>query len=147
MVTPTGDALLDTSPRVAPHAMDFDYWDNKRGPGPRLMGASTLTGEDVRNTKDEKLGDIKEIMIDVPTGRVAYAVLSVGGVLGLGDKLFAIPWSALELDTENKCFRMEAEKELFKNAPGFDKDAWPTMADETWARSVHVYYGAIPYWE
>lgn len=147
MVTPTGDALLDTSPRETPRAMDFDYWDTKQGPGPRLMGASTLTGEDVRNFKDEKLGDIKEIMIDVPTGRVAYAVLSVGGLLGLGDKLFAIPWSALELDTENKCFRIEAEKELFKNAPGFDKDAWPTMADETWARGVHVYYGAVPYWE
>jgi len=147
MVTPTSDALLDPALRASPRAPDFDYWNDKQGPGPRLMGASTLQGEDVRNLKDEKLGDIKEIMIDVPTGRVAYAVLSVGGMFGLGNKLFAIPWSALELDTGNKCFRMAAEKEVFKNAPGFDKDAWPTMADETWARTVHVYYGAIPYWE
>lgn len=147
MVTLTDDAVLEMTPRVNLRATDFDYWNDKQGPGPRLMGASTLSGDDVRNGSDEKLGEIKEIMIDVPTGRVAYAVMSVGGLFGLGDKLFAIPWSALELDPGNHCFRMDAEPELFKNAPGFDKDSWPSMADETWARSVHTYYGAIPYWE
>ena len=147
MVTPTSDAILETTPSSKFRPTEFDYWNDKQGPGPRLMGARTLTGEEVRNDKDEKLGEIKEIMLDVPTGRVAYAVMSVGGLFGLGDKLFAIPWSAFELDTEDKCFRVDADKELFKNAPGFDKDAWPTMADETWARSIHVYYGAIPYWE
>ena len=84
--------------------------------------------------------------IDVPTGRVAYAVMSVGGLFGIGDKLFAIPWQALTLDTENKCFRMNISSEQLKNAPGFDKDHWPTMADQTWAQQIHDYYGAEPYW-
>jgi len=74
-------------------------------------------------------------------------VLSFGGFLGIADKLFAVPWKALKLDTENKRFILNVDKERLEAAPGFDKDAWPTMADETWARTVHVYYGAIPYWE
>jgi sporulation protein YlmC with PRC-barrel domain len=74
------------------------------GPGPYVMEADTLEGNDVVNAQGEKLGDIKSIMIDVPSGRVAYAVLSSGGFLGIGDKLFAIPWRALTLDADNKCF-------------------------------------------
>ena len=85
-------------------------------------------------------------MIDVPTGRVAYGVLSVGGFLNLGDKLFAIPWSALLLDTANHCFRLDVFKERLEKAEGFDKDAWPTMADRRWAENNHVYYDADPYW-
>src|SRR5665647_2261044 len=67
----------------------------RQGPGPELMGANTLIGNDVYNQKDENLGDIKEIMLDVRSGRVRYAVLSFGGFLGMGEKLFAIPWSQL----------------------------------------------------
>lgn len=117
------------------------------GPGPEVMAASTLTGNDVMNLQGENLGDIKAIMLDVPSGRVAYAVLSFGGFLGAGDKLFAVPWSALRLDTDNKCFLLEVDKERLKNAPGFDKDHWPSMADRQWASDVHRYYGAQPYWE
>ncbi len=123
------------------------YWDDKRGPGPRIMAAGTLEGDDVRNDADEKLGDLTHIMIDVPTGRVAYGVLSVGGFLGLGDRLFAIPWSALRLDTENHGFRLNLSKEQLKDAPGFDKDAWPSMADQRWATDIHKYYNARPYWD
>ena len=122
-----------------------DYWSNE-GPGPQVMAADTLQGDEVRNDAGENLGEITDIMIDVPTGRVAYAVMSVGGVLGMGSKLFAIPWSALRLDTENKCFRMNVAKERFDEAPGFDKDHWPTMADQRWAEDVHSFYGARPYW-
>jgi sporulation protein YlmC with PRC-barrel domain len=124
-----------------------DYWsDRKDGPGPQVMAADTLQGDSVRNDAGEDLGEITDIMIDVPTGRVAYAVMSVGGVLGIGDKLFAIPWSALRLDTENKCFRMNVAKERFEQAPGFDKDHWPTMADQRWAEDIHSFYNARPYW-
>src|SRR5664279_5519617 len=65
------------------------------GPGPRLMGAGTLIGNDVYNHKDEDVGDIKEIMLDTQSGKVIYAVLSFGGFLGMGEKLFAVPWNAL----------------------------------------------------
>ena len=123
----------------------FGIYRNHTGPGPRLMGANTLNGNDVYNRQDEDLGDVKEIMLDVPSGRVAYAVLSFGGFLGMGDKLFAVPWTALKLDTVNKRFVLDVSKERLKEAPGFDKDAWPDMADPTWVKGVHAYYGVTPY--
>ena len=116
-----------------------------QGPGPRLMGADTLNGNDVYNQKDEDLGDIKEIMLDMNSGRVSYAVLSFGGFLGMGDKLFAVPWSALKLDTVNKRFVLNVDKERLESAPGFDKDKWPNMSDQTWAQGIHAYYGTKPY--
>ena len=117
------------------------------GPGPQVMASSTLEGNDVVNRQGDKLGDIEEIMLDVPSGQIAYAVLAAGGFLGMGEKFFAIPWQALTLDTDNKCFILDIDKERMERAPGFDKDHWPSMADTTWARDIHSYYGATPYWE
>ena len=111
------------------------------GPGPRLMGADTLIGDDVFNRSGENLGDIKEIMIDMQSGQVAYAVLSFGGVLGIGEKLFAVPWQALQLDTVNKCFTLDVAKDQLKNAPGFDQDDWPDMADVQWQEQISQFYG------
>src|SRR5665213_4459357 len=91
------------------------------GPGPEVMGASTLAGDAVVDRNGDSLGEIKEIMVDVPTGRVAYAVLSFGGFLGLADKLFAVPWSALTLDTDNKQFILDVDKDRLNDAPGFDQ--------------------------
>jgi sporulation protein YlmC with PRC-barrel domain len=116
--------------------------EKSTGPGPALMGADTLVGDDVYNHQDEKLGDIKEIMLDINSGRVAYAVLSFGGVLTVGEKLFAVPWDALKLDTVNKRFLLDVEKDSLKNAPGFDKDDWPDMADQTWINEINSYYGS-----
>jgi sporulation protein YlmC with PRC-barrel domain len=120
------------------------YKKTGKGPGPRLMGANTLTGEDVYNEQEEKLGDIKEIMIDMPNGTVAYAVLSFGGFLGMGEKLFAVPWSALRLDTVNKRFLLNIDKDRLKDAPGFDKDDWPDMADQSWVSGIEAFYGTGP---
>ena len=117
------------------------YADQKPGPGPALMRADTLLGNDVYNSAAEDLGDIKEIMIDMSSGTVVYAVLSFGGVLGMGDKLFAVPWRALSLDIVDKRFTLDIAKETLKDAPGFDKDRWPSMADATWAAGVHKFYG------
>ncbi|HEX5311961.1 PRC-barrel domain-containing protein [Aquabacterium sp.] len=113
-------------------------------PGPNLMGADTLVGNDVCNLKDEKLGEIKDIMLDISSGRIRYAVLSFGGFMGMGEKLFAVPWSALKLDTQNKRFVLDVDKDKLESAPGFDKDHWPDMADSSWAESIHSYYGTKP---
>lgn len=121
------------------------YDQEGEGPGPRLMGADTLLGNDVYNSQEEDLGDIKEIMLDMESGKVAYAVLSFGGILTLGEKLFAVPWNALKLDTKNKRFLLDVDKERLEMAPGFNPDRWPDMADETWAREVHSFYGTQPY--
>jgi sporulation protein YlmC with PRC-barrel domain len=112
----------------------------------RVLSASTLAGDRVVNAKGEDIGKIDEIMIDVPTGRVAYAVLSFGGFLGMGDKLFAIPWSRLTVDEENKVFLLNVDRETLERAPGFDKDNWPDMDDHTWGSAIYTYYGSSPYW-
>ena len=117
------------------------------GPGPIVMSASTLEGNNVVNRANESLGEVKEIMLDVPSGRIAYAVMTSGGFLGLGDRLFAIPFSALTLDTEEKQFILDVSKDRLKDAPGFDKDHWPSMADTTWGGDVHRYYNVRPYWD
>ena len=120
-----------------------DSWTPMR----RVMSASSLSKDSVRNKMGEDIGSISEIMIDVPTGHVAYAVLSFGGFLGLGNKLFAIPWEALTLDEDEQCFVLDVDKRALENAPGFDKDYWPDMADVSWGANIHNYYGRRPYWE
>ena len=111
-----------------------------------VLSANTLKGDSVKNRSNENLGNLHDIMIDLPSGRVAYAVLSFGGVLGVGNKLFAIPWSALTVDEDQKCLILDADKSKLENAPGFNKDNWPDMADRTWGERVYTYYGQTPYW-
>jgi sporulation protein YlmC with PRC-barrel domain len=106
----------------------------------RVFSASTLAKDSVHNRMDEDVGSIKEIMIDVASGRVAYAVLSVGGFLGMGDRLFAIPWESLVLDEDRKCFILDVDKSRLENAPGFDKSNWPDMADTSWGHGVRKYW-------
>ena len=120
---------------------------SNHGPGPELMGADTLIGDLVFNHKDEELGEIKEIMLDMRNGKVGYAVMSFGGFLGMGGKLFAVPWNVLKLDTKHHRFVLHVETYHLKDTPGFDKDRWPDMADYAWTANIHSYYGTIPYWD
>jgi len=120
---------------------------NTNDPGPQIIDAATLIGDPVVNATGAHLGKIRAIMLDVPTGRVAYAVLSFGGFLGAGDKLFAIPWPALKLDSPEKRFVFDVSRERLETAPGFDKDHWPRMADREWATEIHDYYNIPPYWD
>jgi sporulation protein YlmC with PRC-barrel domain len=114
--------------------------------GTLVLSASTMKGDDVKNAAGEDLGTIEELMLDVENGRISYAVLSFGGFLGLGDKLFAIPWSALTLNTEEKAFFLDASKTHLQNAPGFDKDNWPDFANKEWGQGIYEYYNVDPYW-
>lgn len=112
---------------------------------PAVLSASTVIGDHVINAEGDDLGKIEEVMIDVPSGHVAYAVLSFGGFLGMGDKYFAIPWQRLELDKDEHRFILNVDKKALENAPGFDKDNWPS-ADMTYMSSVFDYYDVPPYW-
>ena len=116
------------------------------GPGPNVMDAATLAGDSVVNAAGEDLGKIEAIMLDVTSGRIAYAVLSFGGFLGMGKKLFALPWGALTLDAVERRFILDASKEKLENAEGFDKDHWPSMAEPGWATRLYSYYNVTPYW-
>lgn len=124
-----------------------DVDQNMAGCGPFVMASDTLEGNKVVDPSGEEIGTIDHIMLDVLGGRIAYAVMAMGGFLGIGEKLHALPWSALTLDTRRKCFVLGVEKERIKEAPGFDKEHWPTMANSQWATSIHEYYGISPYWE
>jgi hypothetical protein len=83
-------------------------------------------------------------MIDVPTGRVACTVLSFGGFMNMGNKLFAVPWKALTLDEDHKQFILNMDKAQLENAPGFDKDNWPDMTDPAWGNEIYRFYGIQP---
>ena len=106
---------------------------------PQVLSATTLIGDKVINKSGVELGSIKELMIDLDEGRVAYAVLSYGGLAGIGDKLFAIPWEAMDLDTGQHAFILNVDKSVLDDAPGFDKDNWPanTQYEDKWLLDVY----------
>lgn len=105
------------------------------------LSATSITGNKVHNPAGEELGKVEDLMIDLTSGEVTYAVVSFGGVLGIGNKLFAVPLQALKTDTENHEFVLDESKDRLENAPGFDKDNWPDAADSKWQNEVRSYYG------
>jgi sporulation protein YlmC with PRC-barrel domain len=122
--------------------------DTRRGPGPNVMGASALVGSDVFSHQAEYLGTIKEIMLDMRSGSVSYAALSFAAVLGTGEKrekLFAVPWAALTLNTAERCMQLNVDKARLQLAPGFDKGNWPDVADPAWQKEIDAYYGTTPF--
>lgn len=113
---------------------------------PMVLSASTLEGDDVVNPGGEKLGKLKEVMIDITTGNVGYAVLSRGGVMGMGEKLFAIPWSIMTVDGESEQIVLDVTEDFLDAAPGFDPDHWPEFSSPEWGEDIHRHYGIEPYW-
>ena len=115
---------------------------------PRVLSAGSIVGSKVVNTEGEQLGNIKDLVVDLDDAQIAYAVLAFGGLLGLGDKLFAIPLEALSFDTETQQVVLDVDREVLKNALGFDKAKWPDDAqyEAGWLRDIYEYYGYSPYW-
>ena len=114
---------------------------------PNVLSTAAVLGDVVVNRAGENLGKIEELMLDLEKGRVAYAVLSLGGFLGMGEKLFAIPFEALKLDASREHFTLDVDKAKLKNAPGFDKNNLPQASDRTWGAEVYKFYGYKPYWQ
>jgi sporulation protein YlmC with PRC-barrel domain len=109
--------------------------------------ASSIIGKSVVNPKGDSLGEIKEVVIDPRTGKVAYVVVSLVRSFVMGEKLFAIPFTAFEYNVTKNEYVLDISKERLVAAPGFDPDHWPLMTDEKWHRDVYTYYGRPPYWE
>lgn len=112
----------------------------------RIAKANSVIGAEIKNQQGESLGEIEDIALDHNRGRIAYAVVGFGGFLGMGEKLFAVPWNALEEDKQGVYILKVSKKDL-KNAPGFDKDNWPDMANQRWSADVHAFYNTTPYWK
>jgi sporulation protein YlmC with PRC-barrel domain len=100
----------------------------------RIVRASELIGLNVQNSQDETVGEINDLVIDTNTGNLRYVALSAGGVLGVGDNLFAVPWTAFECrrDGDEHVVVLNVDKETLQNAKGFNQDNWPNFADEQW---------------
>ena|SRR5690349_12985411 len=115
---------------------------------PQVLPATTMIGSKVVNREGEPLGTLKELVLDLEEGQIIYAVLSFGGFMGVGDKLFAIPWEAFLINPKDRTFILDVEKEVLKEAPGFDKDRWPDSAqyEAGWLLDIYEYYGYSPYW-
>lgn len=112
-----------------------------------LLSASSLMHTDVVNREGQNIGEITELMIDVGTGRIGYAVLSFGGFMGFGNKLFAIPWALLQINTDQEHFVLNISKELLESAEGFDKDNWPDTTNLEWNERTYAHYKQEPYWD
>jgi hypothetical protein len=109
-----------------------------------LIAASKVKGTDIYNPKGDHLGEIDEIMIDKLSGKVAYAVATFGGFLGLGETRYALPWSALSYDTGKGGYVVSLDADKLKNAPRYEDEA--KLADREWGTRLHDYYGIPPYW-
>jgi sporulation protein YlmC with PRC-barrel domain len=116
-------------------------------PEATLLRGQFLFTYRVRNPQGEDLGKIEEIIIDMDLGRVAYAILSFGGFLGVGNKWVPVPWDSLVLHQDEKVLVLNIEKEKIQKAPNFEPATLPDLANRQWGAVIHSYYGYQPYWE
>ena len=106
-----------------------------------VLKASQLMGMKVEGIDGKKLGDIKDLVVDREDGSIDYAVLDFGGIIGIGDKYFAVPWAALQFAPDNKKLLLDVSKKELKDAPGFDKKNWPDLSDREQVIVIYEYYG------
>jgi len=107
----------------------------------RVIRAAQVQGTSVTNPQQEDLGSIRDVVLDKYDGSVRYAVLEFGGFLGLGSKLFALPWELLRYDREVDAYVIDIDKEVLRQAPGFDSDDWPDMGAAEFDTGLRSYYG------
>lgn len=112
-----------------------------------LISADKVEGTPVYNRGGEKLGTVHSIMIDKRGGTVAYAVMSFGGFLGIGEEYHPLPWSVLDYDVKQGGYVVNLDRDILEGAPTIESSDDVDWADDAWGRRVHDYYGAAPYWE
>jgi sporulation protein YlmC with PRC-barrel domain len=111
-----------------------------------LIAASKVQGTYVYNPHGEKLGVIDDVMIDKPSGRAAYAIMSFGGFLGVGTDYYPIPWAKLRYDESFGGYIVDIEPRVLEGAPAYAAGAAPRWGDQQYEEGLHRYYGAEPYW-
>ena len=112
-------------------------------PGHMVTTADALKGSKIITSDGEDIGSVFDIVLDLHDRRMAYAVVSSGG---LGEMLCAIPWNAMKYDTDDKCLHLDVTAAHVKGTPGFDDEHWPVMTQSQWGLSLHQYYNRTPYW-
>lgn len=113
---------------------------------PRVLPADEFDDRKLRNPQGEELGEIGELIVDPVRGQIVYAVVELGGFLGLGERYFPVPWSLVRPAPDGDAFVLNVAKERLTAAPQFARDNRPNMADRQWAQALHTYYGVVPPW-
>jgi hypothetical protein len=112
----------------------------------RLIACDKVEGTTVKNPRGETLGTIRNIMIDKHTGKVAYAVMSFGGFLGIGERYHPLPWSVLRYDPSMGAYVVDLDRRTLEGAPTYGRDEAIDWEDRAWSQRVHDYYKVPPYW-
>jgi hypothetical protein len=113
---------------------------------PQLIAAGKVHGTPVYNRDGEHLGTIEDVMLDKRSGRVAYAVMSFGGFLGLGEEFYTLPWATLRYDPEQDAYMVDVTEEQLRAAPPRTPEGTDPAEDAEWEEQIHRYYNAAPYW-
>jgi sporulation protein YlmC with PRC-barrel domain len=116
-------------------------------PAGRLIATDQVQGTNVYDPAGERLGSVEDVMLDKVTGRVAYAVLSFGGFLGIGDRYYPLPWEKLRYDTKLAGYVVDVDRSVLESAPSYADDEPVSWADRAWGERVSNFYGARPFWD
>jgi hypothetical protein len=113
----------------------------------RLIGSDKVEGTSVRRSNGDKIGSIDRVMIDKRSGKVAYAVMSFGGFLGMGEDYYALPWSALRYNENLDAYELNVSDDQLRNAPAASANFFDAgVIDRRWEDDIHQHYRAAPYW-
>ena len=121
--------------------------DDTNDPSGHLIGAAQVQGTTVYDLAGQKLGSLQDVMIDKRSGRIAYAILSFGGFLGIGDEYHPLPWEKLSYDTAKGGYVVDIDRETLQGAPSYTDKATANWRDDAWGRNVYSYYGVHPFWD
>lgn len=113
----------------------------------RLISSDKVEGTAVYDRQGNKMGTIHTLMIDKTSGRTAYAVMSFGGFLGIGDRYHPLPWEKLTYDTRQGGYVVDIDRDTLEQAPTYGSSETPDWSDRSWDERLHGHYGARPYWE
>jgi len=138
----TSFAQKETGDKRATESKKFDTYEPEKGEKVNAFMMEKIIGSDVRNMKGERLGTIKDIVVDIDMGQILYAVMDFGGFLGIGGKLFPVPWQSLAPLPSEGIFFLDVSKDQLKNAPGYEKDNLPDMGDLHWGTRLAQFYSA-----
>jgi sporulation protein YlmC with PRC-barrel domain len=143
-VTFHGHARSTRYQRTGVHMASLEDTTNPAG---TLIAAHQVQGTTVYNIAHEKLGSVEDIMIDKASGRIAYAVLSFGGFLGIGDRFYPLPWEKLRYNTQVGGYVVDVDRETLEGAPSYTDTETASWDDKTWGRDVYAHYGVHPFWD
>jgi sporulation protein YlmC with PRC-barrel domain len=121
--------------------------DDTNDTGGKLIAAQKVQGASVYNAALEKLGTVEDIMIDKASGRIAYAILSFGGFLGIGDRYYPLPWERLHYSAELGGYVVDIDREVLEGAPSYSDIKAAAWDDDAWGRDVYAHYGVPPFWD